>query len=55
MVWMKVFFFEGAVSAKAFIAVLQETQSHGDVKTLLLVFFAIPCETGMIVLCLFVK
>lgn len=40
-------FFKGAISAKAFIAVLQKTQSHGHVKTLLLVFFAVLGERGM--------
>lgn len=40
-------FFKGAISAKAFIAVLQATQSHGHVKTLLLVFFAVLGERGM--------
>lgn len=43
-------FFKGAVSAKAFIADLQTTQSHGDVETLLLVCFAVPGEGGMVVL-----
>lgn len=47
----KLFFFQGAVSAKAFVAVLQTTQSHRDVKTLLLVFFTVSYETGMNVLC----
>lgn len=55
MVWINVFLLKGDVSAKAFIAVLQTTQSHGDVKTLLLIFFPVPDERGMIVLCVFVK
>lgn len=52
---VRILFFKGAVRAKAFIAVLQTTQNHGAIETLLLVFFPIPCETGMIAPCLFVK
>jgi hypothetical protein len=55
VVWIKVLFFLGDVSAKALIAVLQATQNHGDVKTLLPVFCAVLGERGITVFCFFVK